>query len=84
MDPGSFKTFDGDYYTMVAKRRGLFQSDAALLDDVQTIKYVKLHSFSHGKSFGKDFAASMVKMGKVGVLTGKAGGIRKYCAFVNK
>ncbi|XP_034701397.1 peroxidase 27-like [Vitis riparia] len=84
MDPGSFKTFDGDYYTMVAKRRGLFQSDAALLDDVQTRKYVKLHSFSHGKRFGKDFAASMVKMGKVGVLTGKVGGIRKYCAFVNK
>ncbi|PRQ52850.1 putative peroxidase [Rosa chinensis] len=27
MDPGSFKTFDEDYYTVVSKRRGLFQSD---------------------------------------------------------
>ncbi|KAL6330175.1 hypothetical protein AAG906_040096 [Vitis piasezkii] len=83
MDPGSFKSFDEDYYSVVAKRRGLFQSDAALLDDVETSKYVKLQSFSHGESFGQDFAASMVKMGRIGVLTGNAGEIRKYCAFVN-
>ena len=83
MDPGSFKSFDEDYYSVVAKRRGLFQSDAALLDDVETSKYVRLQSFSHGKSFGRDFAASMVKMGRIGVLTGNAGEIRKYCAFVN-
>ena len=84
MDPGSFKTFDEDYYTLVAKRRGLFESDAALLNDAQTRKYVKVQAVSHGRTFGKDFAASMVKMGKIGVLTGKAGEIRKYCAFVNK
>ncbi|RVW25515.1 Peroxidase 27 [Vitis vinifera] len=53
MDPGSFKTFDGDYYTMVAKRRGLFQSDAALLDDVQTRKYVNFTHFPMEKVLGK-------------------------------
>lgn len=83
MDPGSFKTFDEDYYTLVTKRRGLFQSDAALLDDVQTRNYVRFQAASRGGTFGKDFAASMVKMGKIGVLTGKAGEIRKHCAFVN-
>lgn len=84
MDPGSFKTFDGDYFTVVAKRRGLFQSDAALLDDKITSAYVKLQATTSGHStFFKDFAESMVKMGRIGVLTGKNGEIRKQCAFVN-
>ncbi|PON68769.1 Peroxidase [Parasponia andersonii] len=83
MDPGSFKTFDEDYYTIVAKRRGLFQSDAALLDDLETKTYVKLQASTHGSTFAKDFAQSMVKMGNIGVLTGKTGEIRKHCALVN-
>ncbi|KAJ6419158.1 hypothetical protein OIU84_029300 [Salix udensis] len=83
MDPGSFKSFDEDYYTVVAKRRGLFHSDAALLDDAETRDYVKLQSRTQGSTFAQDFAESMVKMGNIGVLTGKQGEIRKRCAFVN-
>lgn len=83
MTPGTFKTFDEDYYTLITKRRGLFQSDAALLDDSETRAYVKLQASTHGSTFFEDFAASMVKMGKVGVLTGKAGEIRRHCALVN-
>lgn len=83
MDPGSFKIFDEEYYTLVAKRRGLFQSDAALLDDSETNSYVKLQATTRGSTFGKDFGVSMVKMGRVGVLTRSAGEIRKHCAFVN-
>lgn len=82
MDPGSFKTFDTKYFTTVSKRRGLFQSDAALLDHSDTRSYVLQQSYG-GSSFNSDFAESMVKMGKIGVLTGKAGEIRKRCAFVN-
>lgn len=83
MDPGSFKTFDEDYYAIVAKRRGLFQSDAALLDDLETKAYVNMQMISYGSTFGGDFAASMVKMGQIGVLTGNAGEIRRRCGFVN-
>lgn len=83
MDPGSFRTFDVNYYKVVTQRRGLFQSDAALLNDVQTQAYVKLQAENDGVSFAGDFAISMVKMGKIGVLTGKASEIRKKCAFVN-
>ena len=83
MDPGSVKTFDEDYYTIVSKRRGLFESDAALLNDKQTSAYVKLQAKSHGATFFKDFSDSMVKMGKIGVLTGKNGEIRKHCALIN-
>ena len=73
MDPGSFKTFDEEYYTLVAKRRGLFNSDAALLDDKETRDYVKLQATTQGYTFFKDFGVSMVKMGNIGVLTGEAG-----------
>ncbi|KAK3184343.1 hypothetical protein Dsin_031629 [Dipteronia sinensis] len=59
MDPGSVSTFDEDYYTVVANRRGLFQSDAALLDDAETKAYVKFQSATHGKTFAADFANSM-------------------------
>ncbi|KAG8498767.1 hypothetical protein CXB51_005213 [Gossypium anomalum] len=83
MDPGSFKTFDEAYYTLVAKRRGLFQSDSALLDDPETKAYVIIQASTNGSTFAKDFAESMVKMGQVGVLTGNQGEIRKHCALVN-
>lgn len=82
MDPGSFRTFDEKYYTLVAKRRGLFQSDAALLDDIETKYYLK-HLTQNGSTFFRDFGKSMVKMGKIGVLTGQDGEIRKHCNFVN-
>ncbi|XP_002529736.2 peroxidase 27 [Ricinus communis] len=84
MDPGSFVSFDEDYYTTVAKRRGLFQSDAALLDDFETSTYVRLQSLTGGLTFARDFSASMVKLGYVGILTGKQGEIRKHCGCVNK
>ncbi|VAI73282.1 unnamed protein product [Triticum turgidum subsp. durum] len=41
MDPGSYRTFDTSYYRHVAKRRGLFRSDAALLTDATTEEYVR-------------------------------------------
>ncbi|KAF2292198.1 hypothetical protein GH714_015934 [Hevea brasiliensis] len=83
MYPGSFTKFDEDYYSNVSKRRGLFQSDAALLDDGESRTYVQLQSHNHGLTFARDFGASMIKMGYVGVLTGNQGEIRKRCAFVN-
>ncbi|XP_058071380.1 peroxidase 27-like [Magnolia sinica] len=83
MDPGSSKIFDTDYYKVVAKRRGLFQSDAALLDDNETKIYIGLQINSYNPSFFSDFGVSMVKMGNISVLTGNAGEIRKNCAVIN-
>ncbi|KAI3698095.1 hypothetical protein L6452_31207 [Arctium lappa] len=42
LDPGSFKTFDDSYYKLVTKRRGLLESDAALLNDPETRAYLVL------------------------------------------
>ncbi|KAK3006856.1 hypothetical protein RJ639_016838 [Escallonia herrerae] len=83
MDPGSSKIFDTDYYSLVGKRRGLFQSDSALLADSATKTYVQQQATPNGATFSTDFAASMVKMGQIGVLTGNSGEIRKRCAFIN-
>ncbi|CAN6164169.1 unnamed protein product [Urochloa humidicola] len=84
MDPGSYKTFDTSYYRHVAKRRGLFQSDAALLTDATTSEYVqRIATGQFDDVFFKDFSESMIKMGNVGVLTGAEGEIRKKCYIVN-
>jgi len=84
MDPGSYKTFDTSYYRHVAKRRGLFQSDAALLTDATTREYVqRIATGKFDDVFFKDFSESMIKMGSVGVLTGVDGEIRKKCYVAN-
>ncbi|KFK28588.1 hypothetical protein AALP_AA7G016800 [Arabis alpina] len=83
MDPGSFRTFDVSYFSLVAKRRGLFQSDAALLDNSKTRAHVFKLARTHGSTFFTDFGVSMVKMGRIGVLTGRAGEIRKSCRVPN-
>jgi peroxidase len=84
MDPGSYKTFDSSYYGHVAKRRGLFRSDAALLTDDTTRDYVqRVATGKFDAEFFKDFSESMIKMGNVGVLTGDEGEIRKKCYVLN-
>jgi peroxidase len=84
MDPGSYKTFDTSYYRHVAKRRGLFQSDAALLTHDTTRDYVqRMATGNFDDVFFKDFSKSMIKMGNVGVLTGANGEIRKKCYINN-
>jgi len=83
MDPGSFRTFDLSYYRGVLKRRGLFQSDAALLTDPAAKADILSAVNSPPEFFFQVFAASMVKLGAVEVKTGSEGEIRKHCAVVN-
>ncbi|WCJ20303.1 Peroxidase superfamily protein [Euphorbia peplus] len=83
MDPGSFKSFDTSYFSLVFKRRGLFESDAALFDNSVTKAYIELQAAGKGSNFFQDFGVSMVKMGRVDVLTGSSGQIRKVCSRVN-
>ncbi|KAI3829360.1 hypothetical protein L1987_03481 [Smallanthus sonchifolius] len=79
---GSFKTFDDSYYKLVTKRKGLLQSDAALLNDPETRAYL-VQATSQGSTFFEDFGVSMVKMGQIGVLTGSQGEVRKLCTKTN-
>lgn len=83
MDPGSRNTFDLGYYSQVVKRRGLFESDAALLTNSVTKSLVIQLLQGSLENFFAEFAQSMEKMGKIKVKTGTEGEIRKHCAFVN-
>ncbi|KAG5596877.1 hypothetical protein H5410_038109, partial [Solanum commersonii] len=84
MDPGSFRTFDLSYYKLLLKRRGLFQSDAALTTSATTKSFINQLVKGSLEEFNTEFAKAMEKMGKIEVKTGSAGDIRKQCAFVNK
>ncbi|GJM97663.1 hypothetical protein PR202_ga14605 [Eleusine coracana subsp. coracana] len=83
MDPGSFLTFDLSYYRGVLKRRGLFQSDAALITDAAAKADILSVVNAPPEVFFQVFARSMVRMGNIQVKTGYEGEIRKHCALVN-
>ncbi|KAJ6734334.1 PEROXIDASE [Salix purpurea] len=82
MDPGSRKTFDLSYYTLLLKRRGLFQSDSALTTNANTLSMIK-QLLQGSLDFRSEFSKSMEKMGRISVKTGSNGEIRKQCALVN-
>ena len=83
MDTITPTKFDEKYFAMVQQNKGLFQSDAALLNDQETSIYINTQVKTMGASFDKDFAESMIKMLHIGVLTGDQGEIRNDCGYVN-
>ncbi|XP_072955386.1 peroxidase 3-like [Typha angustifolia] len=83
MDPGSFRTFDLDYYRNLVKRRGLFSSDAALITNPAAKSAIINILNGPPATFFQVFAQSMQKMGAIEVKTGSMGEIRKKCAVIN-
>lgn len=81
MDATSSK-FDNSYFKSLVSNSGVLQSDQALMTDNNTAALVINYS-KFTFLFAKDFAASMIKMSNVGVLTGQQGEIRKNCRVVN-
>ncbi|KAI3417851.1 Peroxidase [Psidium guajava] len=82
MDPPSPNTMDESYYRGILANRGLFTSDQTLLTSSETATQV-IENARNPFNWRKNFAAAMVKMGKVGVLTGSAGEIRANCRVIN-
>ncbi|WCJ33769.1 Peroxidase superfamily protein [Euphorbia peplus] len=75
--------FDNSYYSNIVKNNGLLESDQALLSgDPASAALVNSYA-SSTKVFFRDFAASMGKMGSLGILTGNQGQIRKKCWSLN-
>ncbi|URE37409.1 peroxidase [Musa troglodytarum] len=72
MDPKSPQRFDNHYYRSVLRKRGLFASDQTLLSTQGTTTQVKRLA-SNYKRFERKFAAAIVKMGQIGILTGSEG-----------
>ncbi|KAF7032178.1 hypothetical protein CFC21_043387 [Triticum aestivum] len=79
--------FDNKYYGNLLHGRAPLPSDQVMLSDpvAATTTASIVHRFSGSqKDFFKNFAASMVKMGNISPLTGRAGEIRNNCRRVNK
>ncbi|XP_024046485.1 LOW QUALITY PROTEIN: peroxidase 5 [Citrus clementina] len=82
MNPGSPSIADTGYYIDILRNRGLFTSDQTLLSDPETASQVNQNAKTP-KLWKTNFAAAMVKMGQIGVLTASAGEIRANCRVVN-
>ncbi|CAJ2646233.1 unnamed protein product [Trifolium pratense] len=82
LDHVTTNIFDNTYYKNVLSNSALLQSDQALLDD-NTIASLVTNYSKCPFEFFKDFGVSIEKMGRIGVLTGQQGQIRKNCRVVN-
>ncbi|CAL9194755.1 unnamed protein product [Musa hybrid cultivar] len=82
MDPFTPTVFDNVYYRNLLKGEGLFTSDQVLFSNLLSRPVVKKFAADQS-SFFRAFAASMVKLGRVGVKTGHQGEIRKDCTAFN-
>ncbi|CAK9873407.1 unnamed protein product [Sphagnum jensenii] len=82
LDQGSEFVFDKSYYKQLKKNHGILQIDQELTHDPTTSSIVKSLA-GPASRFGSSFGQAMVKMGKIGVLTGSQGEIRKVCSQIN-
>ncbi|KAL6006620.1 hypothetical protein ACLOJK_032113 [Asimina triloba] len=82
LDPISPNVTDNAYYRNVLNSRGLFTSDQALLTDPNTRVLVSQNAFTE-PLWRTRFAAAMVKMGAIDILTGDQGEIRLNCRKIN-
>ncbi|KFK36000.1 hypothetical protein AALP_AA4G064800 [Arabis alpina] len=80
LDAASSVKFDNAYYVNLMNNVGLLDSDQTLMSDSTSAALVKSYS-ENPYLFSRDFAISMIKMGKIGVMTGSDGVIRAKCGF---
>lgn len=82
MDPRTPLVTDVYYYQDILANQGLFTSDQTLLTNSNTASEVNQNA-NNQLLWMRKLAAAMVKMGKIDVLTGTAGEIRKNCRMIN-
>ncbi|KAL6660604.1 hypothetical protein ACP70R_001639 [Stipagrostis hirtigluma subsp. patula] len=87
LDRGSEGVFDTSILRNIRNGFAVIGSDAALYNDTSTVdvvdSYSGLLSNFFGPYFRQDFADAMVRMGRIGVVTGGRGEVRKVCSKFN-
>ncbi|CAN0901689.1 Lignin-forming anionic peroxidase [Linum grandiflorum] len=69
LDTVTPKSFDNNYFKTLMRKKGLLESDQVLYSGGSTDGIVEEYS-KDAQKFSSDFAAAMVKMGDIGVITG--------------
>lgn len=82
MDLQSPNMFDTLYYVNLVMGRGVMTSDQDLFNDLRTQPMVSYFA-SNRTAFFESFVASMLKMGRQGVLSGTNGVIRNQCWVIS-
>ncbi|KAL7598513.1 hypothetical protein Lser_V15G23643 [Lactuca serriola] len=82
MDPTTPRTFDNAYFQNLQQGRGLFTSDQVLFTDSRSKPTVNQFASSNS-AFNQAFITAITKLGRVGVLTGSKGEIRRDCSMPN-
>lgn len=82
LDPSTSDTFDNTYFQDLLQNEGIFSSDSALVIDARTKVFVTEYA-NDEDSFRDQFGDAMIRMGRIGILTGQQGEIRKRCGYVN-
>nr|GLL26042.1 peroxidase 16-like [Ipomoea trifida] len=82
MDPTTPNTFDNAYFKNLQQGKGLFVSDQVLFTDRRSRNTVNFFA-SNNAAFHQAFAAAITKLGRIGVLTGNLGEIRRDCTRPN-
>ncbi|OMO79477.1 Plant peroxidase [Corchorus olitorius] len=82
MDPTTPRTFDNAYFKNLQQGMGLFTSDQILFTDRRSRGTVNLFASSNS-AFQQAFVSAITKLGRVGVLTGNQGEIRRDCTRPN-
>ncbi|KAL2631211.1 hypothetical protein R1flu_015897 [Riccia fluitans] len=77
------QTFDLQYYFNVLDHKAILKSDDAIISNFKGFSKVLDLIKSPQSKFFTEFGLAMEKMGRIGVLTGTQGQIRKKCAVKN-
>ncbi|KAL3684294.1 hypothetical protein R1sor_002316 [Riccia sorocarpa] len=77
------QTFDTNYYQNVLNHKATFRSDDALISVSRGRNLVRAIASGSQSRFFSEFGSSMEKMGRIGVLTGRNGQIRRICSRTN-
>ncbi|XP_073013493.1 peroxidase 43 [Typha latifolia] len=87
LDRGSENMFDKQILRNIQSGFAAIRSDAILYTDSSTKEIIDSYTGFLNEIFGpyfeSDFVESIVKMGKIGVKTGRSGEIRKVCSSFN-